>query len=187
MVKLRNRLGDLIGLITRKQLNKRSKEHERGFTLMELLIVLAIFGIVAGIGVVRFQTAQAHQELDRAVRELTADIRWMQQLSANDATPRLTDTTPLTYRYRLVVDANHYEVRDGIGILKARQFGDDRVRAANNVNMTFYAYDLDRLRNPADPTSLENAVYQVRLTHNLTGAVRDVNVAARIGRVWINP
>lgn len=189
-----------LGLSTPVQLAKGGKD-ERGFTLAELLVVITILGIVAVVGILQFTTARANQELDRAAQELAADIRWMQQLSAYDDTPRLSaesaTNTKLSYRYILGLNTkeNKYEVRDETvqKILKTRQFSDHRVKAAvlvpegkDSVDITFYASDLDRLSDPSNADSLENAAYQIRLTHDLTGATRNVNVAARVSRVWIS-
>jgi prepilin-type N-terminal cleavage/methylation domain-containing protein len=174
---------------------------EGGFTLIEIVITVAIIGVLAAIGVNQFRVAQSQRELNRAAWELVADIRWMQQLSANDMTPRLSTTIPPTYRYELKlwnatllgtndVHPNHYQVLNNGTVLKQINFNDDKVSAqimkpsgSNIVDITYYAYDLDRVRSG---TTLENNSYQVMLTHDVTKAVMYVNVDSRVGRVWIN-
>lgn len=174
---------------------------ELGFTLIEVVITVAIIGILGAIGITQFRVAQSQRELNHAVWELASDIRWMQQLSANDMTPRLSTTTPPTYRYELKlwnatlpkannVNPNNYEVLDNGMVLKQIDFNADHVNAqiivpnaSNLVDITYYSYDLDRIRNG---TTLENISYQVKLTHTVTNAVMYVNVDSRVGRVWTN-
>ncbi|MEG6584046.1 pilus assembly FimT family protein [Dendrosporobacter sp. 1207_IL3150] len=56
---------------------------QKGFTAIEVLIVIAILGLVAGIAVPRINHSMALIELDNAARELAADLRWLQQNSVN--------------------------------------------------------------------------------------------------------
>lgn len=57
--------------------------NQRGFTLLELLMVIGILGIVAAIALPRMGTASDERNVDLAARALAADLRWMQQLSVN--------------------------------------------------------------------------------------------------------
>lgn len=182
----------------------RGSRKEHGFTLMELMIAIAIIGILTGIGMLQFRASQARQELDRAAWELASDIRWMQQLSANDATPRRAN--PPTYRFTLRLwagsyvpedpgipagTANSYQVQDrplggAVTVMKTLNFNDYRTTAtivggAGSIGITFYSYDLDMLVNG----QLANAAYRVQLTHNNVSTPRFVNVDSRVGRVWV--
>jgi prepilin-type N-terminal cleavage/methylation domain-containing protein len=177
---------------------------ERGFTLLEMVIVVAIIGILAGIGMLYFRKATANQQLQRAAWELAGDIRWMQEMSENDATPRLSQSDPLTYRYNLTLwaadyvpqpgeQANYYRVMDTMAanpVLKYLNFNDYNVQAkvlvpqdATSAVITYYAYDPDRLK--PNGVALENAPYQIQLTQTVTGEQLYVNVDSRVGRVWI--
>jgi len=183
------------------------KNKERGFTLVELLVTIAIIGILAGIAINRFQVSQAQRELNHAALELVSDIRWMQQMSANDATPRMAviaGTTPLTYSYRLNlwasgtapqtnVTPNGYRVlyhdydTQQDTILKEIKFDSDNVQATitvpegkDQVAITHYAYDLDYTTND----NLENSSYRIQLTHDLmSNKPIYINVDSRVGRV----
>lgn len=56
---------------------------QRGVTLIELLICIAILSILAGIAVPRLGQSLEKQELEISARQLAADIRWLQQISIN--------------------------------------------------------------------------------------------------------
>ena len=50
-----------------------------GFTLIELVIVLAILGVIAGIAVPRFASSQARYRADAAARRIVADLSLAQR------------------------------------------------------------------------------------------------------------
>ncbi len=52
--------------------------HGHAFTLMELLLVMAIMTVLAGVAVPRFVDSIARQRLDGAVRRLSADLKYAQ-------------------------------------------------------------------------------------------------------------
>ena len=111
------------------------KEKQRGFTVIEMIIVVAIFGIVTVMAVLPYETNVSGSELDQAAWELAGDIRYMQQQSTDDpATEQAGQSVPATvtaggtgYGYRLRIWgadytgalapslANTYEVLDQTG------------------------------------------------------------------------
>lgn len=185
------------------------REKQRGFTLLEMMVVVAIIGILSSICIFQYQTTQSQRELDQAAWELASDIRWMQQMSANDATTEAAiynnPTAVPGYRYYFVVwgsayiplnlteIANGYQVQDRAGggklVIKQRNFNDYRVTVtvmvpvgATSATMTYYSYDLDRVFAGA----LMNAPFQIKLTHAGVATPDFVNVDSRVGRVWVN-
>lgn len=65
----------------------KGTKHKVGFTLVELLAVISIMGILAGMGVVGFQTAVAHARTKDAAFNVAAFL----ERTANEAR-RLNDT-----------------------------------------------------------------------------------------------
>ena len=57
---------------------------QRGMTLIELLICIAVFGIIASMAVPTLGQSMAKQELEGASLQLAADIRWLQQIGINN-------------------------------------------------------------------------------------------------------
>ncbi|WP_277811742.1 GspH/FimT family pseudopilin [Chromohalobacter canadensis] len=67
----------------------RHVSHSRGFSLLELLIVLVIFAIMASIAVPSFQSLRQQQQLTDASNELVAALR----LARGEAIMREADVT----------------------------------------------------------------------------------------------
>lgn len=65
----------------------KKAKHKAGYTLVELLAVISIMGILAGMGVVGFQTAVAHARTKDAALNVAAFL----ERTANEAR-RLNDT-----------------------------------------------------------------------------------------------
>lgn len=57
--------------------------NEKGFYIMETLIVLLIVGILIGTGVFYIQRYQRGKSLDTAVRLLSLDLQWSQSRAMN--------------------------------------------------------------------------------------------------------
>lgn len=56
---------------------------QRGFTLAELIVVLGVIAVIAGMALPKISDWQADQELNAAAREMAADIRLLQQMTVN--------------------------------------------------------------------------------------------------------
>lgn len=60
---------------------------ERGYSLTELMIVLAITGILGGLASVSFHAQLPHHRLNGAARDLVSDLRWARQLALAERQP----------------------------------------------------------------------------------------------------
>lgn len=179
--------------------------NERGFTLIELIIVIGIVGMVTTLGVLQLRTAMFQRELNQAASELVTDIRRMQQQSVNGGTFIPPANAPVTYNFQLTLwdstvvavpgnTPNGYQLLNNTTVpatvVNTINFSDVNVIAKimspgpgiTTVPITHYPFDLDRMFNG----NLVNIPYQIRLTHTVTGAVIFVNVDSRVGRVWTN-
>lgn len=57
------------------------KKNQRGFTLLETILVLAILSLLLGIGLPKFQKPLAHYQLRSFAMQTAADLRWIRQQS----------------------------------------------------------------------------------------------------------
>lgn len=60
-----------------------SKEYEHGFTVIELLVVAALFVTFASMALVKANGSVEKAELENSARLLASDLRLLQQLSVN--------------------------------------------------------------------------------------------------------
>ncbi|MBI3595961.1 MAG: GspH/FimT family pseudopilin [Nitrospirae bacterium] len=60
---------------------------QQGFTLTELLIVMAITGILSGLASVSFISQLPHHRLNSAARDVVSDLRWARQLALAERQP----------------------------------------------------------------------------------------------------
>ena len=58
-----------------------------GFSLVEILVVLALISIAAGLASVRFGEQLHHHRLNHAVRAIVSDLRWARQLAITEGQP----------------------------------------------------------------------------------------------------
>ncbi len=56
---------------------------QRGSTIIELLICIAVLGLIFSMAALTLQQSLAQQEIENTARQLVADIRLLQQFSVN--------------------------------------------------------------------------------------------------------
>lgn len=105
---------------------------QRGSTLFELVIVIAIFAIVAAFAIPRLGESLAKRDLDNAARQLVGDIRWAQQLAVNS----LEGEQPKMKFYELN-SRYHYAIYVGTKAVRPVVTLPVTVRISNKVDIDF--------------------------------------------------
>jgi len=91
-------------------------KNRKGFTLLELILVILILGIILAIALPGFQRPLAHHRLYAAGREMVSEIRQLQQ--------RALAEEKHSYKIKFFVDRSrnikidHYYIMEDINILK---------------------------------------------------------------------
>jgi len=85
------------------------KQTKPAFTMVEMVLVLVIIALVAGIAMPRFSQAIARQQLEGAVRRVTADLAYAQKRATQTSTPQtvMFDITSGIYVLNQTPDPNN--------------------------------------------------------------------------------
>lgn len=106
---------------------------QRGFTLIELVIVIATITIMAALTVPRIESTLAQRELDNTARMLEADLRWLQQRCIN-TTP---DTSFPIMKFKKTTVPNGYYITLGVDSIKSVSLPSSIVLSGTPVTMSF--------------------------------------------------
>ena len=74
----------------------------KGFTLLEVLIVIAILGIMASISFAFFKTFSPALKLSSSTRDLATDLRYTQQLAVTEQVNYGVSFSLTTNEYRII-------------------------------------------------------------------------------------
>lgn len=112
---------------------------QAGFTLVEILITLAIFGVLCAMTVINLGAPQTAASLNGTVDELVADLKAQQLLAMTGDSGSLSDQQPqgvliAADHYTLFAgaafdggDGNNYTLTPGEGISFSTDFDDSQV------------------------------------------------------------
>lgn len=145
---------------------------QQGFSLTELMIVMALIGILSGLASVNFISQLPHHRLNSAARDLISDLRWARQLALAERQPVSVILDLESERYQI---DRKYQPGIPIGWVRdlqngRRGFGEiDLVSSSGGRIVTFY------------PQGTTNSLTTIIL-RNESGEERRITVVAT-GRV----
>ncbi|WP_341328296.1 GspH/FimT family pseudopilin [Methylotuvimicrobium sp. KM2] len=92
-------------ILIMKNKTMKHRSHQKGFTLLELLVVVAIVGILAGLAAPSFNTMLERRRLVAATESVLSDLRWARSESIKQNRPvRATFTPGNPWGYSINVD-----------------------------------------------------------------------------------
>lgn len=101
---------------------------ERGFTLIEILVVIAIMGLIAAFALPRFSSAQAKADMSSTARQLAAGLRSTRSLAMTHGRPEAFSLDIAHNLYRAGAGASRPVAKNvGLVLVTASQ---ERVDAA---------------------------------------------------------
>ena len=88
---------------------RRPYRFRGGFTFVEMLMVMAIIGIITAMAMPRWTRSVARYEADAAARRLAADLAWAQSLARNTSSSQTVhfNFSDNTYQLVGVADPDH--------------------------------------------------------------------------------
>lgn len=146
---------------------------QRGFILIEMIVVLTVVFLLAAVAVPAMTKAIAQQDMDCAARNLAADIRWIQQISINGGVG--AGATVYVLMFNNADHANYYITANGQTIKTVHlpgsvRFGNAPAQIMFNPNTGFPA----------------TGAQSIKLQSMILNSYKYVILAPTIGRVRIS-
>lgn len=139
----------------------------RGFSLLELLIVMAIMAVAAGVAVPTWNRYVDNAALRAAAREIESDLKLLKQRARSDS-------SAAAYTMSINLATNQYTLTGSPGVKSPADFGEG-VKLAKFGSQTNGAYSIKSLaRGTYDPITgsitLENSrKSSAEIKFNVTG------------------
>jgi len=166
-----------------------NKKQSLGFTLTELMITVAIIGILASIAVPSFQDMIERNRLKEAVEGLKSDLMWMRTETIKRSCNLQVSFTPGTGSYSIFRTAGTCDCPAGVNCVDKAVDGSTYtgVTMTNPVvlsNSTTELFDFRRgsvtLANIGN-VQLNSTSYHVKAVVSRTGRIRICNIAVGTG------
>lgn len=130
---------------------------QKGFSLIETLVVLSIIAIISVIVTPAYQSLKPHLQLDSVTRDMVADLRYAQQKAVTEQVVYLVSFNSLSNSYSITKEGSEVallnkKIPSGITILSVSSLTDNAVRfnAAGGVSESGSI----TLKNSQDKTSV---------------------------------
>lgn len=159
-----------------------SKEHPHafGFTLIEVMIVLAVIGILTVVTIPRFQSVQDHYRLEAAAQVVMNNIRQAKQLAMDQ---RNTVTVGLSNQKIKIFDLPEQNLNEGITFDEGRSIGLTLQAPWSCMSYDYHGFVIPG--NPPGPGEpLENI--QIVLTSLRTNQTVTIVVEAQTGNTTLH-
>ena len=147
----------------------------RGFTLIELICIIALLCILLTVAVPKFTEVMDKWVLDSTAKQIVEDIRWAQHLAITDSISYNFDVNISNRSYRI----RSISIRDPI--IKSVDFSP----SIANISSTFKNQGAYR-RLSFSPTGIPSQTGSIVLTSK-KGRKLTITVAVGTGRVAIKP
>ncbi len=143
-----------------------------GFFLVELLIVVGVFIILAGLVLPKLGQAAAELELNTAARNLVADIRWLQTITVNSGSDAGRTIYTLYYN-----PPREYYITAGVQVIKKVKLPVGISIANTPPAKSFYF-------NPAN--GAPNMAQTIMLYSSVIREIKYIMIEGAVGRVRLS-
>jgi prepilin-type N-terminal cleavage/methylation domain-containing protein len=137
----------------------------KGFSLIELVVVLAMMSILACMAVPRIGDLSDRQNLDYAAGQLLADLRWLQQAGINRG------NQPTFSMYFYVVNPCGYKIQQGLERLKINTFP-AKITCSSNYTSSGIFFQIDGTPNKPGTIFLYNGKETRQVIIDKPGRIR---------------
>ena len=146
---------------------------QQGFSLTELMIVMALTGILSGLASANFSSQLPHHRLNIAARDLVSDLRWARQLAVAERQSVSVILDLETERYRI-----ERQSRPGIPVgwvrdLQDRRQGFGEIDLVESTGGSAISFEPNGITTNWTTITLRNSRNEQRqMTVALTGRVK---------------
>jgi len=154
------------------------KNLPQGFTLIELMTVIAIVGLLTGSGYLSYRTFQQKEELKASVRETVSDIRYAQSAAISGIKP--TSCSGEFESVEIDFNSNGYDINGNCSISGVSQY--KSVVFSSNIVFVEPATDPIIFETPQGKTNLLSDV-SVSISHALLSGSNKIITVSINGNV----